>query len=152
MALPSVFQENIVNELKERIEKVTPSTKPIWGKMNATQMLAHCNVTYEYAFDERKDSPNFLVKIMLKKFVKPIVVSEQPYKKDSKTAPAFIITDERNFDKEKQRLYTYMDNVLKKGTSFFEGKESVSFGVLNAIEWNNMFYKHLDHHLQQFGV
>ena len=34
----------------------------------------------------------------------------------------------------------------------FEGKESNSFGPLTKGEWNNMFYKHLDHHLSQFGV
>jgi hypothetical protein len=34
----------------------------------------------------------------------------------------------------------------------FEGKESNSFGALNSTEWNNMLFKHLDHHLNQFGV
>ena len=36
------------------------------------------------------------------------------------------------------------------GENYFEGKESNSFGKLTASEWNNMFYKHLDHHLSQF--
>ncbi|MCJ8164098.1 hypothetical protein MKJ04_04535 [Pontibacter sp. E15-1] len=31
-------------------------------------------------------------------------------------------------------------------------QESHSFGRLSSQEWNNMFYKHLDHHLSQFGV
>ena len=38
------------------------------------------------------------------------------------------------------------------GVSYFENKESHSFGRLTIKEWNNMFYKHLEHHLTQFGV
>jgi hypothetical protein len=152
MALPNIFMPEVANEFKRRIDAVTPASKPIWGTMNATQMLAHCNITYEYAFDERHDKPNFLVKIMLKKFVKPIVTNEVPYKKNSKTAPAFIISDSRNFEVEKQRLFAYLDRVVEKGSLYFAGKKSISFDELSATEWNNMFYKHLDHHLQQFGV
>jgi len=40
----------------------------------------------------------------------------------------------------------------KFGSARFEGKESHSFGKLTSKEWNNMFYKHLNHHLTQFGV
>ncbi|WP_337994864.1 hypothetical protein [Polaribacter ponticola] len=38
------------------------------------------------------------------------------------------------------------------GADYFDGKESHSFGKLTEKEWNNTFYKHLDHHLTQFGV
>ena len=41
-----------------------------------------------------------------------------------------------------------LDHVTFKG----DGKESFSFGKLKAQEWNNMFAKHLNHHLEQFGV
>lgn len=152
MALPNIFDKSVSDEIKERFNKLKPESPPVWGKMNATQMLAHCNVTYEYAFDERTDKPNFLVKIMLKNFVKPAVVNETPYKKNSQTSPAFIIADSRNFDNEKQRLFAYLDKTVEKGKSYFEGKKSVSFDELSAEEWNNMFYKHLDHHLKQFGL
>jgi hypothetical protein len=120
--------------------------------MNVAQMLAHSNVTYEYVFDERTDKPNFLVKIMLKTFVKKTVVGEEPYKQNERTGPAFLIADARDFEKEKTRLINYINRVLEKGASSFEGKESVSFGVMNATEWNNLMYKHINHHLEQFGV
>jgi hypothetical protein len=31
-------------------------------------------------------------------------------------------------------------------------KEPLSFGALTKTEWSNMLYKHLDHHLTQFGA
>jgi len=41
---------------------------------------------------------------------------------------------------------------LELGEAHFDKKESHSFGVLTKGEWDTMFYKHLDHHLGQFGV
>ena len=152
MALPSVYNKSEVEKLIDRINKLSPKTLAKWGKMNVSQMLAHCNITYEYVFDERNDHPNFFMKIMLKLFVKKIVVGEKPYEHNGRTAPAFIITDEREFAKEKTRLINYINAVFSKGQSYFEGKKSSSFDALTSLEWNNMMYKHLDHHLSQFGV
>jgi len=81
-----------------------------------------------------------------------LVVSNQSYKKNNPTAPAFIITNEKEFETEKNNLINYIATTQELGESHFDGKESHSFGRLNKTEWNNMFYKHLDHHLSQFGV
>jgi hypothetical protein len=84
--------------------------------------------------------------------VKNGVINEKPYPKNSRTAPAFIIADERKFEEEKARLIGYLQKTCALGSAGFEGKESLSFGKLSAPEWSNLFYKHLDHHLRQFGV
>ncbi|RZJ66435.1 MAG: hypothetical protein EOO47_25375, partial [Flavobacterium sp.] len=81
-----------------------------------------------------------------------LVVGEKPYKKNLHTAPSFLIADEREFEKEKTRLINYLNKTQQLGEVHFDGKESLSFGKLNKTQWNNMFYKHLDHHLSQFGV
>ncbi|MCH5683332.1 hypothetical protein LWM68_02995 [Niabella sp. W65] len=52
----------------------------------------------------------------------------------------------------KKRLISYLIKTQELGGTYFEGKESHSFGALTQTEWNNMFAKHLDHHLTQFGV
>ena len=92
------------------------------------------------------------MKFILKIIIKPIVTNEKPYKKSSQTAPAFIITDERVFNDEKARLIDYINKVQSEGAAAFEGRESLSFGPLTSIGWNNLFYKHLNHHLSQFGA
>lgn len=152
MALPNIYDKHVAQDLINRINKLTPATQPLWGKMNASQLMAHCCVTYEYIFDERNDKPNFFMKFILKSLVKNKVVSEEPYAKNSQTGPAFIMADNKDFEKEKARLINYINKVSEKGEPFFVNKESNSFGVLNTTEWNNMMYKHLDHHLRQFGV
>tara|TARA_R110002050_G_scaffold94765_1_gene197026 strand:+ start:3920 stop:4375 length:456 start_codon:yes stop_codon:yes gene_type:complete len=150
--MKNIFDPKETNTVIDRINKLEPSTNPLWGKMSVDQMLAHCNVTYEMVFDDIHLKATGFKKTLLKLFVKPIVVSEKPYKKNSRTAPQFLIADAKNFVEEKARLTDYLTKAQSLGESHFDGKESNSFGNLTKQEWNNMFYKHLDHHLNQFGV
>ncbi len=152
MALPNIFNRPVADEVIRRINTLTPASQPQWGKMNVAQMLAHCNVSYEMAYENIHPKPNFFMGLVLKALVKNYVVSEKPYKKNTKTAPAFIITDNKNFDAEKQRLINYINKTVELGEDNFDGRPSHSFGKLSRTEWSNMFYKHLNHHLTQFGV
>jgi hypothetical protein len=152
MALPNIFTKPVADGVIQRINNLTPTTQGQWGKMAVAQMLAHCCVTYEMLFEDKHPKPNAFVKFMLKMFVKGPVVNEAPYKKNSRTAPAFLITDTKDFETEKKRLINYIKKTQELGETHFEGKESHSFGNLSKTEWNNLFYKHIDHHLTQFGV
>jgi len=152
MALPNIFSKNISEQVIHRINRLTADSEPSWGKMNVSEMLAHCNVTYEMVYESKHSKPSFFMKVMMKSFVKKIVTNETPYKRDSQTAPAFKIKDSRNFETEKIRLIDYINQTQQLGADSFDNRDSLSFGKLSTTEWKNMFYKHLDHHLNQFGV
>lgn len=152
MALPNIFQKSVSDLIIKRIENLKPTTPAIWGKMNVSQMLAHNNVLYEMTFDDKHKKPNVILKFLVKLLVKTNVVSEKPYKKNGGTAPAFLINDNRNFELEQSTLIKNIEKVQSLGENYFDNRESHSFGKLSKTEWNNMFYKHLDHHLSQFGV
>ena len=148
----NILVEKETKKVIERINQLLSTTKPQWGKMSVDKMLAHCNVTYEMTFENIHPKPTGFKKILLKLFVKPIVVGEKPYKRNSRTAPEFIISDTKNFEIEKERLINYILKTANLGENYFDNRESHSFGKLTKTEWNTMFYKHLDHHLNQFGV
>lgn len=150
--MKSVFNQTDVAELLQRIDHLKSKSKPNWGTMDVAQMLAHCNVTYELVYDNKHPKAKGFKRWILKTFVKNIVVNEKPYRKNSRTAPEFIVSSNKDFDTEKNRLKDYMVKTQELGDKYFENRESNSFGNLTALEWNNMFYKHLDHHLTQFGV
>ncbi|WP_346317966.1 DUF1569 domain-containing protein [Chitinophaga sp. YIM B06452] len=152
MALPDIFSRSVSDQVIGRINRLTPATAPQWGKMNVGQMLAHVNVAYEMVYDDKYPKPGFFMGIILKTFVKKVVCGEAPYKKNNPTAPAFLITGERDFEREKLRLIDYINKTQLLGSQAFDNRKSLSFGKLSIPEWNNMFYKHLDHHLTQFGV
>lgn len=149
---PNIFDIETVQKLKSRIHSLDNDTKPAWGVMSCPQMLAHTNVTYEMMYESKHPKPGFITSLMLKWFVKSAVCGPKPYPKNGPTAKAFKIIDEKNFDEEKKRLFANLDKTQKLGIDHFVGKPSHSFGMLNANEWNTMLYKHLDHHLTQFGV
>jgi Protein of unknown function (DUF1569) len=150
--MKNIFNLTEAEEMIGRINRLTPTTHPGWGKMNVSQMLAHCCVAYEMAFEDKHPRPNALIRFMLNLLVKGTVVGDKPYRKNSRTGPQFIIDDQRDFEKEKARLIAYMRKTQELGENHFEGKASLSFGPLTSKEWNVMFAKHLEHHLSQFGV
>ena len=150
--IKNIFDKPVVDEVINRINNLTTDSKPLWGKMSVSQMLAHCCVTYEFIYENKHPVPGTFKKILLKLFVKKTVVSDKPYKRNNPTAPEFLIRDNKNFETEKKRLIDFIERTYMLGAAHFENKESRSFGKLSLNEWNNMFYKHLDHHLGQFGV
>lgn len=151
--MASVFALADVEALEARIDSLQPDSPRLWGTMDSARMLAHVNVSYEMVYEPAKHKgPNALVKFLLKAFVKSGVVGDKPYKRNGQTAPAFVISDSRDFEAEKARTKAYLRRVLSEGEAAFDGRESLSFGTLSKREWNNLFHKHLDHHLAQFGA
>jgi hypothetical protein len=152
MALLNTFDPKTTEATLERLNKLNRDSVPVWGKMSAAQMLAHLNVAYDLAYGKRKSNNNFFTKIMLKLFVKGIVVSEKPYSKNSPTGPDFLIADERDFEREKAQFIANIKETESKGSTYFDGKESAAFGPLTSQQWSIQFYKHLNHHFSQFGL
>lgn len=153
MPYPNIFAKEVSDEIIQRINNLTPDSQRQWGKMDVAKMLAHCNVAYETIYEpEKHPRPKFPMSLILKLLVKPIVVGEKPPKKNSPTGPQFIIKSDKDFDAERRRLIDFVNRTTELGETEFDGRESHSFGVLNKTQWSNMLYKHLDHHLTQFGV
>ena len=127
MALPSTFDYKTTQQHLQRLDKLTNATPPRWGKMNAAQMLAHLNVTYDLAYEQKKMNTNFFSKLLFKLIVKGIVTGEKSYPRNVK--------DTEN-----------------KGVAYFEGRNNQAFGQLTAQQWSNQFYKHIEHHFEQFSL
>ena len=152
MPTNNIFEKRVTDGLIDRVNQLTPTTPNLWGKMNVGQMLAHCNVIYETTYENKHSPPNAFMKFLLKMFAKPMVVGSKPYKKNSRTAPQFVVKESKNFEVEKERLIRYLKKTQELGEAHFHNADYPSFGRLTKEEWSNLFYKHLDHHLQQFGV
>lgn len=152
MTWKNLFDEKESQKAITRINSLSHETQPKWGKMNVSQMLAHCNIAYELVYTDKHPKPKGFQRFIIKLFAKNIVVGPKSYKKNSRTAPMFLITDSRDFETEKKRLVSHLEKTQQLGTAHFNGKESHGFGSLSDKEWNTLFSKHLDHHLGQFGV
>ncbi|SEF67937.1 Protein of unknown function [Halpernia humi] len=151
--MQNIFDAKDAQTYIDRINNLTPKSQGKWGRMSVDQMLAHCNVSYELVYEPQKHKKtNAIAKFFIKKFVKSKIVNEQGYKQNLPTGPAFRILESKDFEAEKARLIGFIQKTQQLGPDAFEGKENAVFGELKASEWNNMFAKHLNHHLEQFGV
>jgi hypothetical protein len=149
---PDLFTPAGVQSMRDRLAALTTESRPRWGKMSVSEMLAHVNVAYEMLYTDKHPRPNPVMRWVLRTIVKQRVVGPAPYPHNAPTAPAFRITDTRDFEVERERLFAYLDRVADEGRRAFEGRPALSFGVLTSAEWNVLFAKHLDHHLRQFGA
>ncbi len=144
----SIFDPEIRNEYVERINLLTEASQPKWGKMDVTTMLVHCSKAYE----DKKKKLSLLNILWLRLTRKKIAVGNEPYRKNLPNPRAFDIITTQGFEAEKEYLINRIEEAANRGEDFYEGKEHSVFGKLSAEQWSLYFLKHLDHHLQQFGV
>jgi hypothetical protein len=84
--------------------------------------------------------------------VKKSFFGEKPFPKNSPTDRTFIITDPRKFEDEKAILIEHIQAFSNGGPHACTRHPNPFFGKLTPDEWARGQYKHIDHHLQQFGV
>jgi hypothetical protein len=146
----SLFAPADREALLARLANLQPSSTRLWGKMNPAQMLTHCTRALETAAGVTPRKQAFLGKI-LTPFIRASVVGEKPFSRNSPTDPTFVVSDERDFETERKRLLEVIDLFVSRGPEL-AGKQTHSFfGKLNGEEWGVLSYKHIDHHLRQFG-
>ncbi len=146
-----LFDDQKSSSIISRINQLSPQSKALWGKMNVSQMLAHCQPPLQVAMGETMLKRN-LFGFLFGKMAKKTVVSDKPYKRGLPTAPSFIVKDERNFESEKQKLVQLITRFSSGGPAVLTKDPHPFFGKMTVEEWDKSQWKHLDHHLQQFGV
>lgn len=147
-----LFDMAAVADVKARILRLDPGSTRQWGRMDAAQALAHCAIGLESALGDRRPPRVFLGRI-LGRWVKRLAIgNERPFGRNSPTSPEFIISDHRDLTREQARLCELIDRFAKGGSSACTTHPHSFFGPMAPQEWAKLMFKHLDHHLRQFGV
>ena len=149
--MKSIFEESACNEIMSRLENLNDNAKANWGKMNVEQMLEHCTKPIELSLGESQiEKPNWLKRSIFK-LVAPSLYNDKPWKQGLPTAKEYIITDSFNFNTQKEKLKTKIEQMSQSKDYFEPTKDQPYFGT-TAEQWGKSAYKHLDHHFRQFGV
>ena len=150
--MKSLRDETCRNEMIERIKNLSPSANAAWGKMNVEQMLSHLVQGNDLPFNATvPDRTSFLST----KVLKPLVLYALPVPKEVKTAPQMDQQQEGRkplgFEVDRANL---IESINRVGTLPLDHKclGHPFFGKMNAKQWARLAYKHIDHHLKQFGV
>jgi len=134
-----------------RIGALQPSSMRQWGKMNPAQMLGHLCVSVEMVLSDASTKQKLIGKI-LAPFIRGSVLGDKPFGRNAPTDPSFVIADERDLDKERERLKGLIARVVDQGIDKAGTRVHIFFGKLTGPQWGVLIYKHMDHHLRQFGV
>ena len=136
-------------ELAERVALLTPEASPLWGQMSARAMMAHLVDALHMAMgdlevEEKKLPIRFSP-------IKQFIIYGPPFPKNSPTAPELLRRQADDWDGECASLRQTMDAWVARSESNPLPRHPV-FGKLSRRTWGALGYKHIDHHLRQFGV
>ncbi len=149
--MPSIFDSNDNRALLTRVQRLTPEGQAVWGKMEPAQMLAHCRQPLLVATGELALKRG-LIGILFGKLAKKKLAGPKPFDRGLPTAPAFVVRGARDFSVERAQLCALIARFGAEGPSLLSKQPHPFFGPLTVVEWDTLQWKHLDHHLRQFGV
>lgn len=151
MIMKTLFSKQALDKSIGRIEQLQPNQQALWGKMNVSQMLDHCSETMKVARGQKELKRIFLSYVM-GGLMKKSFYNDKPIPKNSPTHKTFIITTTSDFEKAKKELIDHLTAFQEGGMEKCTDAPHSFFGKLTKEQWGLGMYKHLDHHLKQFGV
>lgn len=149
--MKNLFEQETVDEVVSRIDKLQPTSKRQWGKMDAAQMMAHCSITMDIA-SGRLNLPRIFLGRLIAPLFKSIYTNEKPFKKNGPTGKELVVADQRDFAREREQLKVKVRQFSEGGEARCTRHPHPFFGSLTPQAWSRGMYKHIDHHLRQFGA
>ena len=118
--------------------------------MDVAQMMAHCSAALEMASGKLVAKRTLLGWIVGPR-VRHVLTDDSPFPRNSPTAKELKVRI-CDFTREHERLKQCVRQFHHGGESQCTRHPHPFFGKITPLEWSTGMYKHLDHHLKQFGV
>jgi hypothetical protein len=136
-------------EIKNRLGQLSENSQRKWGKMTVGQMAWHCQYPLKLAIRNKENTSkgNWLIKTFFKKSL----YNDKPWRKNLPTAPQLRAKEAKDFNEEITILKELADE-FNRLASRDMWHPHPTFGSFTKEQWAQLQYKHLDHHLKQFGV
>jgi len=148
---PSLFDAAENRALVARISRLSADARPQWGKLSVSRMLVHCQRPLEVATGELKLQRN-LIGFLFGGLAKRKLTQPGPFSRNMPTAPQFKVAEEPEFGAARAGLVRLVERFAAEGPGVLSRDPHPFFGPLTQQEWDTLQWKHLDHHLRQFGV
>jgi hypothetical protein len=148
--MKSVFEKTTRDNLLNRAGQLTQNSTAQWGKMNVCQMMKHCRLADEMFLGKKKYNRVFIGLLLGRMGLKRLLKDEKPMPHNAPTGAALKIKEnDLDFSDEKNKWITVIDEYGN-----FSNPDFVHwfFGKMTEEQVGRFAYKHIDHHLRQFGV
>lgn len=147
--MESLFEKSTQQAITQRLQNLNANSKRAWGTMTVSQMLKHLEIAFAVPINKvslPKENLQFLVANPL---MRKLVIDVFPWPKNMMTAKDFVVKSDPEFEQAKQSFLEVYNQFIEAKT--LTGSHPI-FGEMDKDTWGRAMYKHLDHHLRQFGV
>ncbi|QEC77366.1 DUF1569 domain-containing protein [Mucilaginibacter ginsenosidivorax] len=147
--MKTIFDKATRAEIIDRIGTLNESSTAQWGKMTVYQMLKHCSLWEEMVLGKTMYKQSFIGKLFGKMALKGMLKDDSPVKKNMPTVPGFNITGTGDVEAEKAK---WIELIHEEENFANHNFVHPFFGKMTKEQIGCFAYKHIDHHLRQFGA
>ncbi|QOW09591.1 DUF1569 domain-containing protein [Kaistella flava (ex Peng et al. 2021)] len=150
--MKTIFDKETREKLIARISKLDKNSLAQFGKMNIYQMIKHCTLYDEWILGKNKPQYQqaLIGRLFGKMALKDILKDESPLKRNVPTLSFLkVIKTTDDLEAEKSKWISLIEEY-----DYFSNPEFIHsfFGKMTKEQIGYMAYKHIDHHLRQFGA
>jgi Protein of unknown function (DUF1569) len=153
--MKNLFDPTLAEGIKQRILLLHPESERQWGNMTLALTLSHCTSGMQMAMGVINPRRAPFPANLIGPLIKPLVFGDdKPMRRNSPSSSELFSTDTTNsdFESERHRLITTINTFIAKGAACCSRHPHPFFGPLKPQQWAILMYKHIDHHLRQFGA
>jgi hypothetical protein len=148
--MKSIWDTDAQREVHDRLTTLAADSRARWGKMSTQQMVCHLSESLKMALGELKVAPKNLP--IRYPPLKQLIIYLAPFPKNAPTAPELVITTTANaWARDVADLQLLVDRFAARGKDG-PWTDHPAFGRLSPRAWGVLVYRHMDHHLKQFGT
>jgi hypothetical protein len=147
--MSSIFDPSDRGKIVARLSNLTPDRRPLWGRLDAARVQTHLSDQLRMAVGDvvckPKNTP-FRYPV-----IQQLIVYVLPWPKGAPTAPELLATVPTEFEADRKVLVQLIERVGTRKPEEPFG-DHPAFGRLSRRAWGVLAWRHLDHHLRQFGL
>jgi hypothetical protein len=151
MNVPSLWVSADRAAVETRIKALRADSRAQWGKISVAQMLLHAQQPLRVAIGQLRLKHSLIGKLF-GKMAKKKLLGDKPWGRDMPTAPEFVVKKQPDFEAERRTLLDLVRRFGEGGPSSLTPLPHPFFGPMTPAEWSALQWRHLDHHLRQFGA
>ena len=155
VTVKNLFDPSLARDTQQRVMELDPHSQRLWGTMTVAKTLAHCTSGLEMAMGVIKPKRAPFPANVMGLLIMPLVFgNDKPMRRNSPSSPELFSADQTicDFERERGDLIAAIDRFVNEGAACCTQHPHPFFGPLKPQQWAILMYKHIDHHLRQFGV
>lgn len=146
--MKNIFNPAHRQELLQRVDALKPDSQRLWGTLSVEGMINHIGRQLLVGLGEIEVPPKSSP--MALPGVRWLMICVVPWPKGAQTAPQLLPADPESFESEKAGFHRLVESFVEQEPRGFSPHPL--FGSLSTGLWGQLAYRHVDHHLRQFGV